>query len=74
MKEIMTQSFLMNNGSVFSGNRVNELIKHIVNKFADERLSSSEAILVLDQTKEVIKDFALVQHVDFESGKLQRTE
>lgn len=74
VREIITQSILLNSGNVLSGTKINELLMHIINKFADEKLSPSEAILVLNRAKEVIEDFAIVQHVDFESGKLQRTE
>lgn len=68
--EIITQSIILNSGNVLSGTKINELLMHIVNKFADEKLSPSEAILVLNRAKEVIEDFAIVQHVRLERGAI----
>lgn len=60
----MNQDVLMDNGTIFSGDKISELVKHIINKFADEKLSPDEAKIVLERTKNVVGEYAVVQRAD----------
>lgn len=62
--QIISQSVQLNNGLVFDDDRINELTKYIINKFADEGLSLEEAVIVLSRVKEVMGEFALIQHLN----------
>lgn len=53
-------SIQMVNGEIFDGERIRELTEYIINKFSDEGLSHDEARIVLDKTKEIIGEFAIV--------------
>lgn len=62
--QIVSQSIQMNNGTVLEGDKISELTKHFINKFADEGLSLDEAIIVINRVKNIIGEFAIVQHLD----------
>lgn len=49
---------------IFSGKKIDELTKFIINKFAEERLNRDEAVEVLKNTNNVIGEFAIVKRVD----------
>ncbi|WP_371296807.1 hypothetical protein [Ruminococcus sp.] len=49
---------------IFSGKKIDELTKFIINKFAEEGLNRDEAVEVLKNTNNVIGEFAIVKHVD----------
>ena len=57
------QDILMNNGTVFSGEKRGELVQEIIDKFSRERLTHDEAIEVLEGVKSVLGEFSLVQNV-----------
>lgn len=58
------QSIQMNNGKVFEGRKIGELTQFIIDKFSREKLSHDEAIIVLDRTKELLGEFAIIQLED----------
>lgn len=43
---------VMNDGKLLEGEKIGELVKYIINKFAKENLTRNEAIEILDRTKE----------------------
>lgn len=49
---------------VLSGEKVDELTKFIINKFAEEKMNRDEAVEVLKNVNNVIGEFAMVKHVD----------
>ncbi|MDO4647756.1 MAG: hypothetical protein Q4B26_03825 [Eubacteriales bacterium] len=55
---------LMKSGEIFDGNKISELADYIIDKFAEERLSRDEAIEVLEYTKEITGEYAIVQKKD----------
>lgn len=56
-------SIQMNNGKVFEGEKIGELTQFIIDKFSRENLSYDEALIVLNQTKELIGEYSLVKSV-----------
>lgn len=57
-------SYEMGNGKFFDGNRIEELIKFIINKFSEEKLTCAEAKIVLDKTRDLLGDYSLVQSTE----------
>ena len=57
------QSVQLNNGNVFNGEKIGELVSEIINKFSEEGLSRDEAEIVLDNTKGVLGEFSMVQKI-----------
>ena len=55
------QNIQMNNGTVLTATKTEELVRYIVNKFSEENLTYDEANIVLDNTKDVIGEFSKVQ-------------
>lgn len=49
---------------IFSGKKLDELTKFIINKFAEEKLNRDEAVEVLKRTEDIIGECAVVQHID----------
>lgn len=44
--------------------KISELVKIIINKFADEKLSRDEAMQVLSRTEDLVGEFAIIKRVD----------
>lgn len=63
VRKMESYDIQMVNG-IFSGKKIDELTKFIVNKFAEEGLNRDEAVEVLKNTNNVIGEFAIVKHVD----------
>lgn len=55
------QNIQMNNGTVLTATKTEELVRYIVNKFSEENLAYDEANIVLENTKDVIGEFSKVQ-------------
>ena len=55
---------IMNNGSEFSAEKQEELVKHIINKFSEESLSHAEAGIVLEKVSSCIGDCSKIQAVN----------
>lgn len=55
------QNIQMNNGTVLTTTKTEELVRYIVNKFSEENLTYDEANIVLENTKDVIGEFSKVQ-------------
>lgn len=55
---------VMNDGKLLEGEKIGELVKYIINKFAKENLTRNEAIEILDRTKECAGDAAVIREVD----------
>ena len=53
----------MNNGHVFEGEKIGELVEEIINKFSEAGLSHDEAKIVLEKTADVLGEFSRVQKV-----------
>lgn len=53
----------MNNGQVFEGEKIGELVTEIINKFSEAGLSCAEAKIVLKKTEEVLDEFSRVQKI-----------
>lgn len=48
------QSVQLNNGNVFDGEKIGELVSEIINKFSEAGLSCDEAKIVLDEAKGIL--------------------
>lgn len=57
------QSIQLNNGKVFSGKKLGELVTEIVNKLSEAELSYDEAKMVLEATKDSIGECSTVQKI-----------
>ena len=55
---------VMNDGKLLEGEKIGELVKYIINKFAKENLTRNEAIEILDRTKECTGDASVIREVD----------
>lgn len=52
------QSIQLNNGKVFKGEKIGELVSEIINKFSEAGLSCDEAKIVLDEAKGILGEFS----------------
>ena len=61
----MIQNFniAMDNGEIFKGEKIDKLIKFIINKFADEKLTYAEARIVLEKTLKMVDEYSIVNYV-----------
>lgn len=50
--------------SILSGEKICELTKYIINKFADEKLTRDEAVEVLKSAIEVVGEVSVVNHME----------
>lgn len=57
------QSIQLNNGKVFAGEKIGELVTEIVNKLSEAELSYDEAKMVLEATKDSIGECSTVQKI-----------
>lgn len=57
-------SIRMNNGNVLDGKKIGELTEFIINKFSEEGMTCDEAKVVLEQTKDVVGEYSIVQSID----------
>ena len=55
------QSVQLNNGNVFDGEKIGELVSEIINKFSEAGLSCDEAKIVLDEAKGILGEFSADQ-------------
>lgn len=55
------QNIQMNNGTVLTATKAEELVRYIVNKFSEENLTYDEANIILENTKDVLGEFSKVQ-------------
>lgn len=53
----------MNNGRLFDGEKIGELVEEIIYKFSEAGLSCAEAKIVLEKTADVLDEFSIVQKV-----------
>lgn len=51
-------------GKIISGEKIEELVRYIVDKFSEEGLSSAEAVLVLENAKEAINAYNKIIKTD----------
>ena len=51
------------NDSILSGEKIGELTKYIINKFADEKLTRDEAVEVLKSAIEVVGEVSVVNRI-----------
>lgn len=49
---------------VLPGEKISELTKYIINKFADEGLSRDEAIEILERTKNLVGEVSKIKKID----------
>lgn len=49
---------------VLPGEKISELTKYIINKFADEGLSRDEAMEILERTKNLVGEVSKIQKID----------
>lgn len=54
-------SIQMENGNLFDGKRIGELVEFIINKFSEEKLSYDEAKIVLNRTDEIMGEYAYLK-------------
>lgn len=52
------QNIQMNNGTVLTATKAEELVRYIVNKFSEENLTYDEANIILENTKDVLGEFS----------------
>ena len=52
------------NDSILLGEKIGELTKYIINKFADEKLTRDEAVEVLKSVIEVVGEVSVVNRID----------
>ena len=55
---------VMNDGKLLEGEKIGELVKYIINKFAKENLTRNAALEILDRTKECTGDASVKREVD----------
>lgn len=59
-----TPNMLLKNGDVFPSEEINELVKFILDKFAENKLTISQGEIVLERTKELLNEFSVVKIID----------
>ena len=57
------QSVQLNNGNVFDGEKIGELVTEIVNKFSEAELSYDEAKIVLDAVENNMGEYSIFQKI-----------
>lgn len=55
---------LMSNGELFSEEEISELAMHIINKFAERKLSVDKARIVLDRTRDLVGECSIISLKD----------
>ena len=58
----------MDNGSVISKEKIDKLAGFIIDKFAEEKMSVDEAMVILDNVRDLLGEFSLVQSYKFLSS------
>lgn len=61
MKKLEFMSIQMENGDIFDGKRIGELVGSVISKFSEEKLTYAEARIVLERTKSVLEEFTYVK-------------
>lgn len=59
--EMNFQNIQMNNGTVLTATKTEELVRYIVNKFSEENLTYDEANIILENTKDVLGEFSKIE-------------
>lgn len=54
----------LNNGKVLEAEKIDEITKYIIDKFAEEKLSIEEADFILENTKTAIREWTEIQKVE----------
>jgi len=49
---------------ILPGEKISELTKYIINKFADEELSRDEAMEILERTKDLVGEVSKIQKIN----------
>lgn len=62
---------ILESGTIVSGEKIDKLVEEIINKFADEKLSVSEAKIVLEETKGRIEEFSRVTATNSEIPSIE---
>lgn len=57
-------SVQMNNGKILEGKIIGELVKSIINKFSDKKLSCDEGKIVLERTMSMLGEYSTIQKID----------
>lgn len=53
----------MRNGNVLSGDKISQNVRFIINRFAEEHLTSAEAKIILEHTEQFVEEASLVRFV-----------
>ena len=64
MGKLQFASVQMENGKVFDGNKIGELVKEIINKLSDANLTCDEGKIVLDKAKDLIGEYSSINKID----------
>ena len=56
-------SVQMNNGEIFDGKEIEELIEFIINKFSEEKLSYDKAKIVLNRAMDIAGEYSKIQPI-----------
>ena len=59
--EITFQSIGLYNGKVLPGEKIEELVSEIINKFAESELSYDEARIILNRVESILGESSIVQ-------------
>lgn len=59
----MFTDVVLNDGSILDREKISELANYIINKFADEKLSSAEGKEILERTKSVIDENSVIVRI-----------
>lgn len=59
-----TPNIILKNGDVFASEEINELVKFIIDKFAENKLTISQSQIVLTRAKELLNEFSVVKPID----------
>lgn len=61
----------LENGDYFKASEIDELVKFIINKFAEEKLTCEKGKIVLDKTKDLIESYSQVNATNREVQELE---
>ena len=61
MEKLEYASIQMENGDIFIGKRIGELVGSVISKFSEEKLTYAEARIVLERANSVLEEFAYIK-------------
>mgnify|MGYP000367128382 CR=1 FL=1 len=61
MEKLEYASIQMENGDIFNGKRIGELVGSVISKFSEEKLTYAEARIVLERANSVLEEFAYIK-------------